>query len=60
MLWVIAAVVIVVTGIAVPWVVMSLRSAKAAVESGADITNAINRVEGYLQRDEQRELQREK
>ena len=61
---VIAAGVIVVTAIAVPLVVASLRRAKESVESGVDVTNeainAIHRMEGYLQRDEERKTQRQK
>ena len=60
----IAAAVILVTAIAVPWVVVSLRRARESVESSVDVTNetinAIHRMEGYLQRDEERKIQREK
>jgi DNA-binding NtrC family response regulator len=57
---IVAAIVVVVTAVAVPVVVSIVRSTSRTVTTGvqkaSDTMDAINRVEGYLRRDEEREL----
>jgi len=60
--WLLVATLVVVAAgaIAVPVIIVMMRAAGKAADKVKDATDAIDRVEGYLQRDEQREIERDR